>query len=84
VFLVKKTFCENYVVYGQKLKFNDEAVKAKDCQTENKEEHDDELHWMFVKIVVGLTVCKLASDNCTYKQGQEEDCQEECHKVLLK
>jgi hypothetical protein len=57
-----------YVFLSKKnLKLNDEPVKAKGGYAENECEYDNELDGMFVKIVIGLTVRELATDNCAYE-----------------
>lgn len=59
--------------FQKKLKFNDETVKAKGGYAENKYEYNDELDGMLVEVVVGLTICEFAADNCAYEQSQEKD-----------
>ena len=55
------------------LKLYDEPIKAKGGYAENKYEYDNELDGMLVEVVVGLTICEFAADNCAYEQSQEKD-----------
>lgn len=59
--------------FQKNLKLYDEPIKAKCGYAENKYEYDNELDGMLMEVVVGLTICEFAADNCAYEQSQEKD-----------